>query len=112
MMLSIDYEREIASFSPACLDKCRYPLRSHRSCSALWVTSQLSCRVASSPVVDPGEGPRPPYFKTTLRTKVPKKIETSPPPPTPHSLPPLSEGLDPPLFTCIFFRAARFSFHF
>ena len=88
MMLSIDYEREIASFSPACLDKCRYPLRSHRSCSALWVTSQLSCRVASSPVVDPGEGPAPLILRPHWGPKCRKKLRLAPLPPPPTPYPP------------------------
>ena len=38
-------------------------------------------------MVDPGQGPAPPFFPTKMRPEGPKKI----------SLETLSEGLDPPL---------------
>lgn len=55
MMVSLVHNRQINSFSSACLDQCSYPLRSDRSCIALCETSQSSCDVAFLP----GEGPRP-----------------------------------------------------
>ena len=43
--------------------------------------------------------PAPPYFKTKLKPEGSKKIWMTGPAP-------LSEGLDPPLFLCLFFQSA------
>jgi len=46
-----------------------------------------------------GGDPITPYFKTKLKPEGPKTIWMTGPPP-------LSEGLDPPLFVCLFFQSS------